>query len=335
MATRSSWLPRLVPAALALGLASCLEDRLDVEITTYVHADGSCTRRVEYRLERVDTEKGERRVTIPPGEDLLRRFQRFPAGDAWQVRDETTGELHVVSVQATLPSPNDAEGDFWQQRVVNGRPARNYVSFAMSQEGSLAVWEYHETFHDPASPLAALRVLERQLLKRDDEFADRVSRALGEYGPPRSEVKRLYLETLARPFSRQLQGIAERPVFGPLERRRVEQIGDQFDSLVTQLRGALVQASVAPGQEDVESVLDAVVEDVGAELERDFAAAGVASPWDLGEASRRVRVRATLVMPASIVRANACATGDTVVWEFDQQDLYGRGFEMWARAGPR
>jgi hypothetical protein len=37
-------------------------------------------------------------------------------------------------------------------------------------------------------------------------------------------------------------------------------------------------------------------------------------------------------MPAPIVRANACINGDTVVWEFDEYDLYGRGFEMQARA---
>lgn len=27
--------------------------------------------------------------------------------------------------------------------------------------------------------------------------------------------------------------------------------------------------------------------------------------------------------------------GETAPWEFDQDDLYGRGFEMWARAAAR
>jgi hypothetical protein len=49
----------------------------------------------------------------------------------------------------------------------------------------------------------------------------------------------------------------------------------------------------------------------------------------------KIRFKVTLVMPAAITRANACAQGDTVVWEFEQDDLYGRGFEMWARAGGR
>ena len=49
----------------------------------------------------------------------------------------------------------------------------------------------------------------------------------------------------------------------------------------------------------------------------------------------KLRFRATLVMPVPIVSANACMSGDTAVWEFDQDDLYGRGFEMWARAGGR
>lgn len=40
-------------------------------------------------------------------------------------------------------------------------------------------------------------------------------------------------------------------------------------------------------------------------------------------------------MPAPIVRANTCATGDTATWEFEGEDLYGRGFEMWAKAESR
>ena len=46
------------PGALAafalLACAGCIEDRLSVEITTQLHPDGSCSRRTEYRLERID-----------------------------------------------------------------------------------------------------------------------------------------------------------------------------------------------------------------------------------------------------------------------------------------
>ena len=49
----------------------------------------------------------------------------------------------------------------------------------------------------------------------------------------------------------------------------------------------------------------------------------------------KIHFKVTLLMPAAITRANACVQGDTAVWEFDQDDLYGRGFEMWARAGGR
>ena len=37
-------------------------------------------------------------------------------------------------------------------------------------------------------------------------------------------------------------------------------------------------------------------------------------------------------MPVPVLRANACIAGDTVVWEFEEEDLYGRGFEMKALA---
>ena len=46
----------------------------------------------------------------------------------------------------------------------------------------------------------------------------------------------------------------------------------------------------------------------------------------------RLHLRATLVMPAPILRANTCVAGDTATWEFDEEDLFGRGFEMKALA---
>jgi hypothetical protein len=44
---------------MLLAVTGCIENRLSVDVLTQFHADGTCTRRVEYRLERVDTEKEE------------------------------------------------------------------------------------------------------------------------------------------------------------------------------------------------------------------------------------------------------------------------------------
>ena len=71
---------------MLLGLTACIEDRLTVDLFTQVHTDGTCTRRVEYRLERVDTDKGDARVAIPPENDLLRTLHRFPTGETWTYR---------------------------------------------------------------------------------------------------------------------------------------------------------------------------------------------------------------------------------------------------------
>ena len=45
---------RLAPLVLAASSLACIEDRMAVEIWTQIHADGSCSRRIEYRLERAD-----------------------------------------------------------------------------------------------------------------------------------------------------------------------------------------------------------------------------------------------------------------------------------------
>ncbi len=107
-----------------LGLQGCLENRVSVELFTQIHGDGTCTRRVEYRLERVDTDKGDLRVEIRPEDDLLLRRYRFPSGEPWQMREETQAGLHVIVLEALLPSPAAADGDFFRARTPRAQPAR-------------------------------------------------------------------------------------------------------------------------------------------------------------------------------------------------------------------
>ena len=99
---------RLLLAFAVLSGAACFKERLDVDITTRIHPDGTCERRIEYRLEHRDKEGG--REPIDPGEDGL-RFQRFPSGEPWRVRDEAGRDLHLVVAEAAFPSPNDVGSD--------------------------------------------------------------------------------------------------------------------------------------------------------------------------------------------------------------------------------
>jgi hypothetical protein len=154
---------------MLLALTHCIENRLSVEMYTQLHGDVSCTRRLEYRLERVDTDKGDTRVAIPASEDLLVVQHRFPSGDPWRRRDESETGLHVIVLEAVLPSPMAADGDYFRARSPRAQPARNFVSaFADPENG---VYEYQEVVRDPSSPLAAARALSRAAVKRDEAFA--------------------------------------------------------------------------------------------------------------------------------------------------------------------
>lgn len=117
---------------IAFASAGCIQERLLVDVTTVVRPDGSCSRRVEYRLEHADG-KAETPVPLTPDEDGLRLFHRFPQGDAWTVRDETGPELHSVIAEAALSSPNEIGSDYWRVLAPRGPPAGNYVSFAMDR----------------------------------------------------------------------------------------------------------------------------------------------------------------------------------------------------------
>ena len=101
-------------AVLMLFASHCIENRVSVELFTQIHGDGTCTRRIEYRLERVDTDKGDVRVAIPPDGDLLLVQHRFPSGDPWRVRDETETGVHLIVLEAVLPSPLAVDGDYFR-----------------------------------------------------------------------------------------------------------------------------------------------------------------------------------------------------------------------------
>jgi hypothetical protein len=322
-----------VAASLLLPLTGCLENRLSVEIFTQIHADGTCTRRVEYRLERVDTDKGDARVAIRPQDDALLTWHRFPSGEPWQVREEKDTGLHVVAVEALLPSPGDAGGDFFRARTPRAQPARNAVSAFVDVEHE--TYEYQEVFRDPSSPLAAARALSRAALKRDQDFAEGFAAALAGKGagPRESDVKRAYRAQLAEPFAREVALLAERPLYGPRERRDLEDVYKGIDEKQKFLASRLSALSPGTPPEEIEAAVEASFNSLGENLLAQLDEAGLPLLAPEGQAS--AHFRATLVMPAPILRANACVTGDTVVWEFDEEDLYGRGFEMKALAAAR
>jgi len=318
---------------MLLAGTACIEDRLSVDLFTQIHADGTCTRRVEYRLERVDPEKGDARVAIPPDQDPLRTLHRFPSGEAWQVRDEAQTGLHVVVLEATLPSPNDADGDYFRARTKKAAPARNAISANVDPEREY--YEYQEVFRDPASPIAGARLLSRLLLKRDEAFAEGYAREIDDPAatPREGDLRRAFRDLLASPFALEVASLAERPIFGPREKRELDALLEGFklkqEAVVARI-GAL-----APGArpEDVAAAAEAAVDAVAESVVPEVEAAGL--PLTLPDRGTTLRFRATLVMPVPILRANACVTGDTVVWEFEEEDLFGRGFEMKALATAR
>lgn len=328
---------RLGLLLLVCSSPACIEDRLSVEIWTQIHADGSCARRIEYRLERVDTGKEDAPLEIPAAEDPFRPLHRFPSGDAWSVaRDRRGLALQVTAEAGSLPSPNDLDGDYWRVRAPRGQAARNHVSFAISQEGDVAQYDFAETFLDPASPTESVRTLAQALVQREDEFAERWLRAAPESGVGRAELKRAFRERLAQPFAREVGALTSRPVHGPRERQDLEALFDRLGLLEAELLAAVHAAAPGADPDELRETADVVLNEMSGPIWKQIHEAGLPAPFGLAEetAARatRIRFRATLVMPGPIVRANACVQGDTATWEFEQDDLYGRGFEMWARA---
>jgi len=325
----------------ALAATGCLHHRLDVNIRTDVKADGSCTRRIEYRLERSE-EKGHGSKEPTPGylgdpaSDPLNTFFRFPSGEPWSVSNEVqSDDKHTVTAEAAFASVNDIDWDFWRQRGPTARPARNYVSFSQATSESSGRYEYTETFRDPASPIAAARKLTQLLQTRDKAFADAFARAIGDEHRERGPFRRAFKEVLAVPLARRVDTLAARPTFGPHERQLLEHLGEE---------GPVVDFGVAlralvPGldAEAVDKAAETALTEVFEPIQKDMETFGLPMALAFGEdpANLEIHFHVTLVMPTGITRANTCFAGDTATWEFDQDDLYAGPFPLWAKAGTK
>ena len=114
----------LIAFPALLLLTGCIEDRLSVELLTQVHSDGTCTRRVEYVLERIDTDRGGVQVPFPIEESPLRRHHRLPSDAPWRIEEETGEGVHRIVLDATLDSPNAFDGDYYRARHPHAPPAR-------------------------------------------------------------------------------------------------------------------------------------------------------------------------------------------------------------------
>ena len=168
-----------------------------------------------------------------------------PASPGRSARRRSTG-LHVVVVEALLPSPAAADGDFFRARAPRAQPARNVVSAFVDAEHG--VYEYQEVLRDPASPLAAARALSRGRAEAGRGLRRglrRRARRQGRAAPRESDVRRAYRERLAEPFAREVALLAERPFYGPRERRDLDALFDRIDEKQKDLAARL--AALAPG----------------------------------------------------------------------------------------
>jgi hypothetical protein len=141
----------------------------------------------------------------------------------------------------------------------------------------------------------------------------------------------LYRELFVRPLGAAVEGLTARPLFGPHERQELDQLFERMDERSRELTRQLAAAGPTLDADVPERISD-VLDELGDTVAREIEASGLPLFDELLPVVPRIRFRATLVMPVPILRANTCVRGDSAVWEFDQDDLYGRGFQIWARA---
>ncbi len=319
-----------LPLLLASLVPGCIQDHLTVDVATVVRGDGSCSRRIAYRL--VPAESGEDRAQRPERDaDPFRSILSIPTAETWMVRSDLDAPSPWVTLEGEFPSPNAIEWDYWRPTQPHLAAARNYFSFAMDGEGDKARYSYSETWLDPAAPLRMLRFLAQALVRHEDRLAADAQRRMRPSALRKKEVRAAIHETVTLPFTSRVAHIAARPVYGPRERAETAATLDTLDWKDTVARLQALDPSL--GSDQVNDALDSALGSLWDAMSPELAAAGLSPTLvDPTTDEHPLHVHATLTMPAPILRANTCFQGDTATWDFDGEDLYGRGFEMSAVA---
>ena len=295
----------------------CIENRLTVDLFTQIHADGTCTRRVEYRLERVDTREGRRARRHPPEGRPAPGTASRPASPGRSARRRTDrpargrgrGAAPVAGrVRGRLPPGAHA-----------ARPARAQRRLGVRRPRARDVYEYQEVLPRPG--LAARRA-RASLAARAQAPTTTSPRRFAAALPARAPLRasRTCGGSSATASPSPSRGRSRPSPSGPLRAARAAATSSDLRSASTRSRRTSPRASSrsrrAPRprrSRPPSRRLNALGEALLAELDE----AGL--PFLRRRARRRVRFRATLVMPAPILRANACVTGDTAVWEFEEE----------------
>jgi hypothetical protein len=318
----------VLAALLLASSVGCISGRLDVDITTVIQADGSCTRRTVYTYaeERSPKPGADPAAPMSADSDPLRRLHRFPTDERWTIQHDVRAASHSVVMEGRFKSPNDIDWDYWRTATPKARPARNHFSFALDQQGETSQYEYSETFLDPASPVEWLRQLAQLLSQREKPLAQALHRELGDRAIAVGDLRRALHDEVVGPLTVEVARLSARPVFGPRERHEAEAVLES-DDLTKGLIERLISLSPGLGEATAKAAIDAAYEAAVSEEDLDAATGAAIFAPDTA-----IRIHATLTMPAPIVRANTCFQGDTATWDFEGADLYGRGFEMSAVA---
>jgi hypothetical protein len=315
------------PALLLLACsAGCIDGQLNVDITTVIQGDGSCTRRVVYEYRATPNPDADPLTPMAAESDPLRQLHRFPTDERWTIQHDVRAATHTVTMDGRFRSPNEIDWDYWRTATPKARPARNHFSFAMEEEGATSRFEYAEAFLDPASPIEWLRHLAQLLSQKEKPLAQALHRGLGRSSVAAADVRRALHEDVVAPLVVEVSRLSSRPVFGPREKHEAETLLDRLDEMTQALVEHLISLSPGLDAEAAKEAVDAAFEAVAGEGDLDTEGAAIFVPGTV------IKIHATLTMPAPILRANTCFQGDTATWDFDGSDLYGRGFEMSAVA---
>jgi hypothetical protein len=207
--------------------------------------------------------------------------------------------------------------------------------FKHEAEGTGRTYEYLETFADPASPAASARRILELLPRHEEEFSQSLQRSLTRGAPRAADLRRLFRDGVIGPTRAAVLRVIDRPLFGPRERQELQGLIEK--SSTVELARSLGTIAPAAAESDIDEALEKALGDLATNIANQLKREGLPIPDEArgdkdNDAIPRVHFRVTLVMPGPIRRANACVQGDTATWEFDRDDLYGRGVEMWAQA---
>lgn len=337
--SNKNWTMRLAFLFLGFSLlcCSCITTRVDTNFRTEIDKEGNFHRVMEFAVYRFDTEaeKGSTtRLAISSEEalDYLSENYLLPDSREWNITFELIDSVYYFRADREFSYPEGGFSDYLRYAPDNGGESKNRVEFSRRTGFFSTTYTYQEVFTDIIDAEKALAEVTTGIDSLKQAIISGMSKELGGNEKTAQEFATAVEEHYCKPLLQLFETLYYNPTeFDSAEaiyKRETENLQDKLVELYRQ--GGASPVAVLAFRKKLDSLLSEEQKQFEDYLERRGVVLFGAYGYDF---ENPFNFRCEVLMPAGVVATNASTKeANRLVWEFDNLDLWGKEFSLYAES---